>query len=118
MPDLPAFGKYNHAKFHSGIDREHTVDVDPNSMLYTITGEEKGRIYSAHHQSADIPGDGLVANALSPDGVIEGLERKEPEGKSFLLLVQWHPERMANQQNNFVKKIKEAFLNAVRENVS
>jgi len=118
MPDLPAFGKFNHAKFNSGIDREHMVDVDANSMLYKITGEKKGRINSAHHQSADILGDGLVANALSPDGVIEGMERKDPEGKSFLLLVQWHPERMANQQSNFVKKIKEAFLNAVRENGS
>jgi putative glutamine amidotransferase len=58
-----------------------------------------------------------VVNALSPDGVIEGMERKEPEGRSFLMLVQWHPERMANQQSNFVKKIKQSFLDAVRESV-
>ena len=85
--------------------------------MHKIIGEEKGIVNSAHHQSVNIPGFGLVANAVSPDGVIEGMERKEPEGKSYLLLVQWHPERMANQESNFVKKIKQSFLDAVRENV-
>ena len=116
LPDIPSFGKFNHAKFNEGKDREHTVDIDPNSQLYQITGEEKGWINSSHHQSVDIPGFGLVANALSPDGIIEGMERKEREGKAYLMLVQWHPERMANQQSNFVKKIKQSFLDAVREN--
>lgn len=116
LPDIPSFGKFNHAKFNEGKDREHTVDIDPNSQLYQIIGEEKGWINSSHHQSVDIPGFNLVANALSPDGIIEGMERKEKEGKAYLLLVQWHPERMANQQSNFVKKIKQSFLNAVREN--
>jgi putative glutamine amidotransferase len=58
-----------------------------------------------------------VANALSPDGIIEGMERKEPGGKSYLMLVQWHPERMANQKSNFVKKVKQSFLDAVREKI-
>ena len=115
LPDIPSFGKFNHAKFKEGNDREHAVDIDPNSLLYQITVEEKGRINSAHHQSVDIPGFGLVANAFSPDGIIEGMERKEKEGKAYLMLVQWHPERMANQESSFVKKIKQSFLDAVRE---
>lgn len=115
LPDIPSFGKFNHSKFKDGNDREHAVDIDPNSQLYQITGEEKGRINSAHHQSVDIPGFGLVANAFSPDGIIEGMERKEKEGKAYLMLVQWHPERMANQESSFVKKIKQSFLDAVRE---
>lgn len=117
LPDIPSFGKFNHAKFEEGNDREHLVDIDPNSLLYKIIGEEKGVINSAHHQSTDIPGFGLVVNALSPDGIIEGMERKEPEGKSYLMLVQWHPERMANQESNFVKKVKQSFLDAVREKI-
>jgi len=117
LPDIPSFGKFNHGKFKEGNDREHTVNIDPNSLLYKITGEENGLINSAHHQSVDIPGFGLVANALSPDGIIEGMERKEPEGKSYLMLVQWHPERMANQESPFVRKIKQSFLDAVRANI-
>ena len=63
-----------------------------------------------------MPGFGLVANAMSPDGVIEGMERRFPE-KSFLLLVQWHPERMENKESNFSKNIKKNFLDAVRNTI-
>ena len=57
--------------------------VDKNSVCIRLSGEEKGKVNSAHHQSADMPGYGLVANAMSPDGIIEGMERKDPEGKSL-----------------------------------
>ena len=42
VPDIPAFGKFNHGKFKEGNDREHLVDIDTNSALYKIIGEEKG----------------------------------------------------------------------------
>jgi len=114
VPDIPAFGKFNHAKFKAGLDREHLIDVDSNSLLYKIVGEERGAVNSAHHQSVDMPGFGLIANALSPDGVIEGMERREPGESPFMMLVQWHPERMTNQESAFTKSIKHHFLDAVR----
>ena len=117
VPDIPAFGKFNHSKLEDGKDREHTIEIDKNSMLYKILREEEGKINSAHHQSVDMPGFGLIANAMSPDGIIEGMERKEPEGKSFLLLTQWHPERMINQESTFSKNVKQAFLDAVRDSI-
>jgi putative glutamine amidotransferase len=43
------------------------------------------------------------------------MERREPEGKSYLMLVQWHPERMADQESSFVKKIRQSFLDASRQ---
>lgn len=116
VPDLPAFGKFNHSKFEEGSDRLHNVQVDANSILYKIINEKEGLVNSAHHQSCDMPGFGLVANAMSPDGVIEGMERRFPE-KAFLLLVQWHPERMENKESNFSKNIKESFLDAVRNTI-
>lgn len=115
IPDIPSFGMFNHSKIKGITDREHLVTIDPDSILFKIIGEQTGKVNSAHHQSVKIPGWGLVVNALSPDGVIEGMERKEPEGKSFLMLVQWHPERMTNQAGNFTNKIKQSFLNAVRD---
>jgi putative glutamine amidotransferase len=117
VPDIPAFGKFNHAKLKEGEDREHLVQIDKNSALYKIIGQETGKINSAHHQSADMPGYGLVVNALSPDGVVEGMERKDAAGKSFLLLVQWHPERMTDLESIFSKNIRQSFLDAVRNNV-
>lgn len=117
VPDIPAFGKFNHGKFKEGNDRMHLINVDANSILYKIIGSEKGEVNSAHHQSVDMPGFDLVVNALSPDGIIEGMERREPEGKSFLMLVQWHPERMENQESIFAKRIKQNFIDTVRQTI-
>ena len=56
IPDIPAFGKFNHGKFKEGNDRNHLVDIDPNSALFKIIGTETGEVNSAHHQSVDMPG--------------------------------------------------------------
>ena len=117
VPDIPAFGKFNHGKLKEGNDRHHFIDIDPNSNLYKMIGDGRGEVNSAHHQSVDMPGMGLVVNALSPDGIIEGMERKTVDGSAFLMLVQWHPERMHNQQSNFAKNVKKGFLEAVASTV-
>jgi putative glutamine amidotransferase len=114
IPDIPSFGKYNHSKFPKE-DRYHSIDVDPNSMLMKIVGNAMGEINSAHHQSSDLVGRGLVANAFSPDGIVEGLERRNPHGKPYLLLVQWHPERMKPQESFFSESIRQSFINAVHD---
>ena len=113
IPDIPSFGKFNHSK-EPEYDRYHPVHVDRHSLLSSIVGPESGEVNSAHHQSADLVGEGLVTNAVSPDGVIEGIEWLHPKGKPFLLLVQWHPERMTNQESPFTKSIRHAFLESVR----
>jgi putative glutamine amidotransferase len=112
VPDIPSFGKYNHSKFPQE-DRYHEVSVDPNSLLHKIVGAETGRINSAHHQSTELVGKGLVVNCFSPDGIVEGMERRRRDGKSYLLLVQWHPERMQPQDSAFSEKVRTDFLNAV-----
>lgn len=111
IPDIPSFGKFNHSKF-SQADRYHTITVDPTSDLCKIAAAASGEINSAHHQSAGLIGKGLVANSISPDGIIEGLERQEKDGKPYLMLVQWHPERMVDLQSPFSKNLKTSFLKA------
>jgi putative glutamine amidotransferase len=113
VPDIPSFGKFNHSRYPDR-DRYHQIDVDTTSELFKITGIAKGEINSAHHQSAELIAKGLVTNSLSADGIVEGIERQKNEGKPFFQLVQWHPERMINLDNPFSKKIKEAFINAMR----
>ena len=114
VPDIPSFGKFNHSRYPDK-DRYHTVEVDANSELARIVGGESGEINSAHHQSAELVARGFVANAISKDGIVEGIERQKSEGKAFLQLVQWHPERMTNLDSPFSKRIKLAFLDAVRK---
>ncbi len=114
IPDLPSIGENGHAMEH-GVDQRHRVRVTNGSLLSAIVQGEEGEVNSAHHQVADRIGEGLWANAYSGDGVIEGLERKDQANQPFMLLVQWHPERMTDPENPFSSRIREAFVEAVRK---
>jgi putative glutamine amidotransferase len=72
----------------------HVVGVQPNSVLRIAVGCDTGTVTTNHHQAVADLAPGLICNARSPDGIIEGIERERPAGKSFLVGVQWHPERM------------------------
>jgi len=72
----------------------HEVYVQRNSSLYELTGIDSAAVTTNHHQAVDILSPLLIVNARSSDGLIEGMEWLNPEGKNFLMGVQWHPERM------------------------
>lgn len=76
-----------------GIFGSHPVKVAPGTRLAGILGADGSAVDvpTAHHQSIDRLGDGLVATAWAEDGVIEAVERDD-DGDPFLLAVQWHPE--------------------------
>lgn len=112
IPDIPTNGTPDHSKLND-TDRYHQINTNAGSQLFDIVGKEEGEVNSAHHQSADRIGTGLKVSATSSDGIIEALEREQPDGKSFLMLVQWHPERMIDQQSPFTKKIKQGFLESI-----
>ena len=114
--DIPAAGMENHSKFKEGEDRYHPIAVSTNSVLNKIAGTGTGLVNSAHHQGAEKVAENLTVNALSPDGVIEGLERKDFYEHPYLMLVQWHPERMADQESAFSRNVRDSFLEAAKAN--
>ena len=114
IPDLPSFGKFNHSKFGEGRDRYHSIMIDGHSQLSKVCALVEGEVNSAHHQAVKHVGIGLVANCFSQDGVIEGLERVEYKNQSYLMLVQWHPERMNDQSNALTANMKWSFLDHAR----
>ena len=65
-------------------------------------------VNSAHHQAAADAPDGVVVNALAPDGVIEGIEAPS---RRFCLGVQWHPEYAVSEGDG---RIFTAFVEACR----
>jgi len=67
----------------------HDVTVTPGTLLAAITGAVTMSVNSAHHQAVRDIGEGVIIDAIAPDGVIEGIELL---GKRFCLGVQWHPE--------------------------
>ena len=114
IPDIPAWDKkkVNHAKTTEGLDSYHSINILPGSWLDKVTGLKQGETNSNHHQSADKIGEGLVLSASTVDGIVEAIDQKDPAGKSFLCLVQWHPERMNDQSSPLVKNIRESFIKA------
>lgn len=98
-------------------ENRHPIQIVSGSQLSTIIGSNSGEVNSAHHQAANDVGSNLKASAFSPDGVIEALEWVDPAGKPFLLLVQWHPERMKHFENRCSKSILQKFLFEVRNSV-
>lgn len=67
----------------------HSIQIKKNTRLFEIIKKPVIKVNSSHHQAVKGIGDGLRLNALSEDGIVEGVEG---DGKSFILGVQWHPE--------------------------
>jgi putative glutamine amidotransferase len=111
-PDLEQAGFQCHTK-EAGVDRVHGVRVEPRSMLAEIVGSVQGEVNSSHHQAVERPGPGLRVVARSTDGVPEAVEWEDPAGKPFLLLLQWHPERMADRESPFSRGVLRRFAREV-----
>ncbi|HRI80023.1 MAG TPA: gamma-glutamyl-gamma-aminobutyrate hydrolase family protein [Cyclobacteriaceae bacterium] len=112
IPDILSVGKPDHSKLKEGHDRYHSISINSKSLLNKITGLEKGEVNSAHHQCIDVVGKGLVVCAKSEDGIPEAAERVV--GNTFLMLVQWHPERMRDPNSPLTKNIRDQFIKECR----
>jgi putative glutamine amidotransferase len=112
VPDIPAVLESTAHGKKNGVDQTHFIRVVTNTLLYNICGQELGTVNSAHHQSADKPGDLLKISAYSEPSIVEAMEWKDPLNKSWLLMIQWHPERMSDPSSTFSAAVKTAFLDA------
>lgn len=113
-------GAKNERHRDEAASKEHPVKVEQGSLLHQITGVADGYISTLHHQAVDPAslGKNLVINALDGDDpdIIEGMEFKDKTNKTFMLCVQWHPERMKDEPGNpFSFNLKKHFLAEVRK---
>jgi putative glutamine amidotransferase len=75
----------------------HDVRILPNTWLAaSYPSFQACRVNSIHHQAIKTLGEGLVAEAMSEDGIIEAVRW---EGHSFVVGVQWHPEFLKSNDN-------------------
>jgi putative glutamine amidotransferase len=84
----------------------HEIQVEEGTLLQRVAGERSFSIKSYHHQSVKALGRGLRICARCPDGVIEAIEGT---GSSFILGIQWHPER---EEGEISRRIFGAFIDA------
>ena len=105
--------KYNNVKnetdiHHSKEEYAHTLKILKDTLLYNILKEEEIMVNSRHRYHIANPGINEV-NALSEDGIIEGIENRD---KLFHLGVQWHPENLNDENTN---KIFDEFIESAKK---
>lgn len=92
-------------------DLAHKVALTPGGILATLLGRTETTVNSIHRQGVAILADGLVVEAVAPDGTIEAVSVKDYPG--FALGFQWHPEHKA-LENQDSWKIFDAFGKAMQ----
>jgi putative glutamine amidotransferase len=89
----------------------HPVRVNPGSRLASLLGSAAPLgtcpVNSRHHQSVGRVAPDFVVSAVSPDGIVEGIERP---ASAFCVGVQWHPENF--WQSGEFAPLFEAFVAA------
>ncbi len=110
-----AFGGslYQDLSYQRGVILKHD-NMGHNVRVFQIHGleitESTYIVNSSHHQAVKTLGEGLDIFALSDDNLIEGFYKT---GYPFLVGVQWHPERMPD--NELCLKILKLFIKKAEE---
>lgn len=111
--DLPTEvgGEVPHRATDQPREGVHSVEIEEGSLLRRLVGAGTLAVNSTHHQAVRDPGRGLRVTARAEDGVIEAVESTSP---SFLLGIQFHPERLDGGGGLLLSRIFEAFVEACR----
>ena len=104
-----------HQQSHPKDAPVHDVTVSPGTCLWTLLAPQlrdqpSMPVNSRHHQSVATPAPGFIVSAVSPDGIVEAIEKPDAQ---FCVGVQWHPENF--YRTGEFRALFEAFVNAARE---
>lgn len=96
LPELDLKPSIEHRKV-ADVAPRHEVELRPESLVAEALGKSAVNANSSHKQAVRKVGKGLRIIGMSPDGVVEGIE--DPSFPLFLG-VQWHPERLADEEDH------------------
>lgn len=88
----------------------HRVNIKEGTPLHQLLQTKSLLVNSYHHQAVKQPAPSLEVMAVSEDGLVEAVCRRD---KHFFWAVQWHPELWAHSSRE-QQAIFDAFLNACR----
>ena len=87
-------GRIDHRDNGESLDEQygpaHSVAIMPGGLLDELTGSAAIEVNSLHQQGIDRLAQGLVVEAVAPDGTIEAV--RVQGAPTFAFGVQWHPE--------------------------
>ncbi|HEY8359839.1 MAG TPA: gamma-glutamyl-gamma-aminobutyrate hydrolase family protein, partial [Ramlibacter sp.] len=90
----------------------HEVLLEPGSAFAAWAGSTRAFVNSLHGQGIKRLGEGLVAEAHAPDGLVEGV--RVMGSPAFAYGVQWHPE-WRHEDHPFYQHTLQAFADACRK---
>jgi len=99
-------GLYQDLKYQKGGAFDHK-NTEHNVKVFSAAGldikHSRYIVNSTHHQAVKKLGEGLDILALSDDNIIEGFYKRD---YTFLIGVQWHPERMQDDEiSSYILKL-------------
>ena len=112
---MPGAIKHDYFPFGGRFARDHLaheVAVAEHTRLAEIYGPGALAVNSMHHQGIRRLGSHLVASAVAPDGLIEGIE-SEDDG-SYVVAVQWHPEALVDNDQR-ARRLFASFVEAASD---
>jgi putative glutamine amidotransferase len=98
LPDVLGHNGHRGGEAGNTSDTTHAVRALRQWSFANWQIGDSSTVISHHHQGIDRLADGLEAWAVAPDGLIEGVSRKDTLGYPCYIGVQWHPERSAPDQ--------------------
>lgn len=106
LQDIPSLSLHENRKNHQQVERSgysHYVEIQPNTKLSKVLPHQV-LVNSFHHQNIDQIAPGFTINAISEDGLIEGIE------KGNIMAFQWHPEiTVDDTQDKILQVIRSLF---------
>lgn len=87
----------------------HKAKIIEGGLLYKIIGKDTVGVNSYHHQAVKDLSPAFNVEAVSEDGIVEGISMPN---KKFVLGVQWHPE-FFYRADEVSKKIVAAFVKSI-----
>jgi putative glutamine amidotransferase len=93
VPDFERENPIDHLPKIPPYTVAHTIDLVGGSLLSSFSDDATVHVNSIHHQAVKSLAHGFRVNAMSEDGIIEGIESINHH---FLIGVQWHPEFLLN----------------------
>lgn len=99
-----------------GVSAQHNATLVPGTKLHAVYGKEQLHVNSRHHQAVtpERLAPGLTISATTDDGLVEGIES---DAYTWVVGVQWHPERPDLHIPGFdaeARMLFEAYATAVR----
>ena len=98
------------------VSAHHHASLVAGTKLHAVYGTGRIHVNSRHHQGVtpERVAKGLTVSAITDDGLVEGLES---DAHTWVIAVQWHPERPDLHIPGFdaqARRLFEAFAAAVR----